>query len=231
MVPVYSWTGAYIGANLGAHFGTDSTTTATDAAGFGAAGAASIDSLTPGSVKLAGLEGGGQVGFNLQFSPIVVGFEADAQWLGGSATRTIAGFGGGLAAGDQFTTAANSAWLTTFRGRLGAAFNRALLYVTGGGAYSFVNFTDSFGSFGNTSIATVSNNSGVLGWTVGGGLEWALSENWTARGEYLYVNFGSVNTSVPSCAACGAGSDITVTHKYTESLARAGLNYKFGGMY
>jgi outer membrane immunogenic protein len=231
MVPVFGWTGFYIGGNAGGHYGTDSTTTRTDAVGWGSTGAASIDILTPGSVKPTGFEGGGQFGFNLQFSSAVFGIEADAQWLGGSATRSVTGFGAGVATGDLFTTTTQSEWLTTLRGRLGVAFYRTLLYVTGGGAYSFVNFTDSFGSFGNTSIGTVSNNSGVLGWTLGGGLEWAFTDNWTVRGEYLYVNFGSVNTSIPSCAACATGSDITVTHKYTESLARMGLNYKFGGMY
>ena len=121
MVPVFGWTGFYIGGNAGGHYGTDSTTTTTDAVGWGATGAASIDVLTPGSVKPTGFEGGGQFGFNLQFSSAVFGIEADAQWLGGSATRSVTGFGAGVAAGDLFTTTTQSEWLTNSPRTLGCS--------------------------------------------------------------------------------------------------------------
>jgi outer membrane immunogenic protein len=230
MMPVFSWTGFYIGGNIGGHYGQDSTTASADPVGWLAVGAATINAATPGSVNPSGFEGGGQIGYNVQYGSGVFGVEADAQWLGGNATRSVTGFGAGVAPLDVFTTTTQSKWLATFRGRVGVAFDRTLWYITGGGAYSGVNFTDSFGSFSNTSIATVSNNSGIWGWVLGGGLEWAFTNNWSVKGEYLYAYFGSVSTSIPSCAICATGSDIAVTHKYTESLARLGLNFKLGGM-
>jgi outer membrane immunogenic protein len=230
-IPVFDWTGYYAGANIGGHYGKDSATTSSDPLGWGRVRATAIDTLTPGSVSRISVEGGGQIGYNLQYNWAVFGFEADAQWLGGSASRSVSGFGNGAGTRNLFTTTMQPNWLATLRGRLGVAFSSMLLYATGGGAYSGVNFNDSFGSFGNTSIATVSSTPELWGWTVGGGLEWAIIENWIVRSEYLYVDFGSVSSSIPSCAICVAKSDIAVTHKYIESLARFGLNYKIGVKY
>jgi len=105
--------------------------------------------------------------------------------------------------------------------------DRALFYVTGGLAVTNVKFTDSFGSFGNTSVAAISSNTTRVGWTVGGGIEYAFTNNWSAKAEYLYADFGNFTQSIPSCIICGVGSDIAVTHKYTENIGRVGLNYKF----
>ena len=105
--------------------------------------------------------------------------------------------------------------------------DRALFYVTGGLAVTNVKFTDSFGSFGNTVVAAISSNTTRVGWTVGGGIEYAFTNNWSAKAEYLYADFGNFTQSIPSCIACAVGSDIPVTHKYTENIGRVGLNYKF----
>jgi outer membrane immunogenic protein len=230
---VFSWTGFYIGGNLGGHWGRDSTTTAADPVGWTAAGAAAINAATLGTVSPTGFEGGGQVGYNVQYGSAVFGIEADAEWLGGTATRTVTNFTV-INPADVFTTSTQPRWMATFRGRLGFAMDRVLFYATGGGAFSGVSTTDSFCSFGcpagvAADFASVTNNSGIWGWTVGGGLEWAWTDNWIARAEYLYVAFPSFTNRIPSCAACLAGSDISVTHKYSENIARVGLSYKFGG--
>jgi outer membrane immunogenic protein len=229
MAPIYNWTGFYIGGNVGYHWDRDRATTAANPIGWSIAGAAAIDAITGGTVSPRGFIGGGQIGYNWQVSNnFLWGFEADANALGGSASRLVTGFAV-INPADVFTTTAQTTFLATVRGRLGVTFDRALLYATGGLAIANTKFTDSFGSFGNTSIAAISSSSTHAGWTVGGGFEYGFADNWSAKLEYLYVDLGSVDTRIPSCALCGIGSDIGVSHKYTENIVRFGLNYRFGG--
>jgi outer membrane immunogenic protein len=95
----------------------------------------------------------------------------------------------------------NSRWIATARGRAGYAIDRVLLYVTGGGAFANLQAP------GITTTGT--------GWTAGAGVEFALAQNWTAKAEYLFVDIP--NASI----AAGASA------KFTESMARVGVNYKF----
>jgi len=95
----------------------------------------------------------------------------------------------------------DSKWIGTARGRAGYAIDRVLLYVTGGGA---------FANFQGPGFTTTG-----IGFTGGAGIEFALAQNWTAKAEYLFVD-------IPNASVTGGGSA-----KFTESLARAGINYKF----
>jgi len=229
VAPVYNWTGFYIGGNVGYHWDRDRTTTAANPIGWTVAGAAAIDGITGGTTHPRGFIGGGQIGYNWQTSSnFLWGFEADANALGGTSSRLVTPFAV-INPADVFTTSAETRFLATVRGRLGVTFDRALLYVTGGLAVANTEFTDSFGSFGNTVIASISSSSTRAGWTVGGGFEYGFADNWSAKIEYLYVDLGTIDTRIPSCTACAVGSDIGVSHKYTENIARFGLNYRFGG--
>jgi outer membrane immunogenic protein len=221
----WSWTGVYVGGNVGGHWGTDSITSASDPLGWTVAGAAAIDSSSPTSLHPEGILGGGQAGYNWQFSSFVLGLEADMNWPGGTATRTLGV--PAIAAGDFMTNSTSLTFLATVRSRLGVTIDHALLYVTGGLAIGTVQTTDTFSSFGGTSPGTVSSASSRAGWTVGAGVEYALTRNWSVKGEYLHVDLGTDNTLIPTCPACVAGSDITVSHKYTDEIARAGVNFKF----
>jgi len=142
-----------------------------------------------------GFIGGGQVGYNYQMGQFVLGVEADIQGADLSATN---GFG------DRIRTD----YFGTVRARAGFAFDRFLPYVTAGWAYGNV----------KTTIAGIgsSDNSHTGGYAVGGGLEYAFTNNLTAKIEYLYVDLGEksvLNTGVK------VGTDF--------SVVRAGLNYKF----
>ncbi len=97
-------------------------------------------------------------------------------------------------------------WLGTARGRLGYAFDRFLPFVTGGAA---------FGDIKNTISTVGSSTANKAGWTVGGGLEAALTGPWTAKVEYLYVDLGR--------GASLAGADT----RFNTNLVRAGVNYRF----
>jgi outer membrane immunogenic protein len=105
--------------------------------------------------------------------------------------------------GDYNSTNNNgfkSDWLATVRGRAGWALDRVLLYGTGGAAFA--------------PAAVIGGSTTMTGWTAGGGIEYAFTPNWTAKVEYLYVDFPSPNI---------AGG----TFKFTDNLIRGGINYKF----
>src|SRR5690242_20336216 len=89
VAPAFNWSGFYLGGSVGGHWGNDRITTTTDTAGgFGVAGAAAIDALSPTTLKPQGFIGGVQAGYNWQVNTFLVGVEADASWLDGTATRT-----------------------------------------------------------------------------------------------------------------------------------------------
>jgi outer membrane immunogenic protein len=158
-----------------------------------------------GNFNLRGPMVGGTLGYNLQFGTFVLGLEADLDWA------NIKG-----ASANCFGTCqtANN-WMGTARGRIGYAFDRFLPYVTAGAAFGDVEGT--FGSLGSFKTNRV-------GWSGGGGLEYAFIDNWSAKLEYLYVDLGKA-TCDAACSALLAVDPVTVTFK--TNILRAGLNYKF----
>ena len=128
---------------------------------------------------------------------------------------------------------ANLDWLGTTRARLGYVAtpdNRLMIYATGGVAYgggssSFTAF-DTF----NDLLFTGSPSSSRVGWTIGGGVEYAITNNVTIKGEYLYYNLGSKSfQSTLTGAFAAAFPGVVATNKFTfdGSIVRAGVNYKF----
>jgi outer membrane immunogenic protein len=107
-MPVYTWTGFYLGIN-----------------GGGALGSSKWD--TAGSFNTSGGLVGGTIGYNYQISHVVLGVEGDMDWASISGTTTNAGCPAGCKTSDS--------WLSTVRGRAGYAFDRFLPYVTGGAAF------------------------------------------------------------------------------------------------
>jgi outer membrane immunogenic protein len=224
--PAYNWTGFYLGGNVGGHWGSDRLTTTTDSGGgFGVAGAAAIDAASPTSLKTQGVIGGLQAGYNWQMNTVVFGLEADANWRGGSASRTLINIPV-IATGDFLADSANASFLGTIRGRVGLSVDRALFYFTGGFAAGTLRTTDSFGHFGGSAVTSTADRTTRGGWTVGGGLEYAFLGNWSAKFEYLYVDLGNYNTLIPSSAG-GTPDSVTVHHKSTDNIVRVGLNYHF----
>ena len=104
-------------------------------------------------------------------------------------------------------------WLATFRARVGYAIDRVLIFGTAGGATGSI-----WAGLSPPGTFDISNN---FGWTVGGGLEAIITQNWTAKVEYLYVNLGSGVCPVN----CGLAVPINVP--LNENLVRVGVNYRF----
>jgi outer membrane immunogenic protein len=170
--------------------------------GGGGFGSSSWD-LTGGRNIDGGLVGG-TAGYNFQFGQAVVGVEGDIDWadISGSTTN-------GCPLGCKTT----DSWLSTVRGRLGYAADRFMPYVTGGAAFGNIQATTP--GFAGASATNV-------GWTLGAGLEAALTRNWTGKVEYLYVDLGNFNCGLN----CGAGM-VTDNVSFHTNLLRGGVNYHF----
>jgi outer membrane immunogenic protein len=146
---------------------------------------------------------GGTLGYNWQTGPWVLGVEGDIDWssLRGSTTTFCP-------AGCE----TSNSWLATVRGRLGYAFDRFLPYVTGGAA---------FGDIHAERPGFVGDRETRAGWTVGGGLEFALAGNWTAKVEYLHVDLGNFDCGF----SCGTAFGNNVS--FQADIVRGGLNFRF----
>jgi outer membrane immunogenic protein len=225
VVVPFTWNGFYLGLNVGGHSGNDRISTTTDAAGgFRAAGAAAIDSASPGTLTTTGVTGGFQAGYNWQFGPAVVGIESDANFVTDTSNRTVGNIPV-VAAGDFFTnTSKQPLFLLTVRPRLGWAFDRALVYVTGGYAFGTYQAIDSFGYVNGTDVRQSDFNARLSGWTAGAGLEYVFMRGVSAKIEYLYVDLGRFDTTIigPSFAA---PANVVVHHKYTDNVFRLGVNF------
>ena len=159
-----------------------------------------------GKVDLSGGMAGGTAGFNWQTGSVVLGVEGDIDWAGLSGSSASATCPGG-------NCGTSETWLSTVRGRAGYALDRFLPYVTGGLAVGDIRAATP-GLPGGSATNT--------GWTLGGGVEFALPGNWSAKAEYLHVDLGSFN--------CGTGCGGTPNENVAlrENVFRAGVNYHFG---
>jgi len=204
----YNWTGIYAGGNVGGGVLSDSINQAT---------AATVNFAGTQTARPSGVIGGGQLGANYQFDKIVVGVEG--AW---SATN-ISGYGISNAAGGApfagVTSERNSSnplWLAAVSGRVGYAANDWLFYLKGGGAWLQQQYVQDLlaGATLNTQSMTVSRS----GLVIGGGIEYGLTENLSARLEYDYYDFG--NTTIALSA-----TPLTST-AYLHTLT-FGLNWRF----
>ena len=198
--PMFTWTGFYVGANLGYGFNHSDRVGVFDPAYLG----------NIGKADSKGLLGGLQAGYNWQAGAMVYGLEGDFNWTG--MKKSV----GGVVPGYGAT--AKIPMFATLRVRLGYAMGNALLYATGGLAVSDVKYR--LVDFG-TATAT-SHDNWRASWTLGGGLEYAFNNNWSAKVEYLYVHAGKHSIG---------NSALSYVTKETQGFhtVRAGLNYKFGG--
>jgi len=194
---VYNWSGFYLGGHIGGGYGGSSWTDP-------------ITGLGNDTFNSWGFLGGGQVGVNAQFNRLVLGLEGDFSWtdLKGSGTDSI---------GDTINT--NVEWTSTVTGRIGAAFDRLLVYGKGGLALA-----EDQSSLTDLGANTASTTFMRTGWTAGAGLEYALDNNWSAKIEYDYLGFGSqaLNFTTPVLGSVTSNANLNVQE------IKAGLNFRFG---
>jgi outer membrane immunogenic protein len=237
---VYDWTGPYIGTNLGYSWGrgsTDGTATGTRTV------VANLvpTTVTPLSFPLSGLAdvngfiGGGQLGYNWQRGTWLFGLEGDIQFSNERGSGDVCTVAGCPAGSAVFTRDYKLDWFGTARGRVGfLPAERILLYATGGLAYGHFTGSSLMGAVGTTALDIGSWSRTQAGWTVGGGVEAALGGNWSIKFEYLYMDLGHVGgSSFVTTTVAPAGTTTVLSNvfntRFTDSIARVGVNYRFGG--
>ena len=146
---------------------------------------------------------GGTIGYNYQMGQTVVGLEGDLDW------SNIRGSTTALPCTTSCET--RNSWLGSARGRIGYAFDRFMPFVTGGAA---------FGDIKASPAGLAGERDSKLGWTLGGGGEFAVAGPWTAKVEYLYVDLGKANCPVGNCA-------VSTDVNFHSNVVRGGLNYRF----
>jgi outer membrane immunogenic protein len=220
-VPVFTWTGFYIGGNLGWGWrDDDNETVVLSGPGIpaGLVGTLNFDNGNDGNFT-----GGGQIGYNYQIGSFVIGVETDIQWADTDQAENVAfvPFGAGTFVPGSFDNDLSD-WFGTVRARAGVAFDRVLIYATGGLAYTDDN----------------------TGWVAGAGVEWALPVNWFGSSavtfglEGLWISVDSdddnFERSVGTFTPAGGGPAVELFSPVGQDneneffVARAKLNFKFG---
>src|SRR5919202_4375186 len=218
VVPVFSWTGWYIGGNVGGKWGKYSgSVTAAPVAGFPATGGGDFfDFNTNHDGHDGAVLGGGQLGFNWQTGIWVFGVEGDidATDVKRDVVLGFAPGGGVFTTGDVFRF--KNEWQASVRGRGGFAFDRFLVYATGGVAWAGVKAEAIYGPGTVLGVATpggfFSDRQTLPGATVGGGVEFALTNSVSLGVEYRYSDFGHETFNLgfaPLTANGAAGSAVT----------------------
>jgi outer membrane immunogenic protein len=203
---VYNWSGIYIGGHIGGAWnnvdGIDS---------FGLGGNPPTGAVL--GANSSGFIGGGQIGANWQWGSMVLGLQGDfsATDLSGSASAAPIGFPPPAAFNYK------TDWVSTLTGRIGYAQNNWLAYFKGGAAWAKNKY-----SVTNVGVDFEGSDT-TTGWTIGGGVEWGFTPNWSAFIEYDYVDLGS-RTVTAVDALQGPASE---TAKQNIQMVKAGINYRF----
>lgn len=193
---IYNWTGFYIGGHLGGAFNGSNDF-------FGSDGR---------------FLGGVQVGADYQFNTNwVLGVEGQYSWTDRKTTAVDFLPGG-------FTISDRNSNLGSVTGRLGYAWGPALLYAKGGVAFREGNHVNVYDTFTGAPVAFTSSRDSV-GWTVGGGLEYLFTQNWSGKIEYQYYNFGNTDVTIPVAPATLAPA--AVSYRADVHTIKAGINYRF----
>jgi outer membrane immunogenic protein len=220
---IYDWSGIYGGINVGGGVLNDVVTNTTTTALLNAG---TQTKLSPFSVV-----GGAQAGFNIEFAPFVIGAEGTFDWSNISGTQVTPS----LQPTISENSVSNPQWYATMTGKAGFAANDFLFYAKGGAAWMGVHYTQ------NIAAGTVQSAQTIIdtrsGFTVGGGVEFGMTENLSARLEYDFLDFGTKTYSFNNLgftpAGAATGTPLTpigaapMSIKSVTQLITVGLNYRF----
>jgi outer membrane immunogenic protein len=233
-VPVFSWTGFYIGANVGGAWGTKEWTGTSEQ--LDAAAPVLLNNDVVGTHTVNGFLGGGQIGYNYQAGWTVFGLEAQGDW------SNLTGKGPcftEVAPGATFDVSnrcsANVRGLATFAARFGVTWDHTMVFVKGGGAWANDRFSLHSSSNSNFPPSTVWNYGDITdnrwGGMVGLGIEQAFGPNWSAKVEYDFMDFGTKNYTFIGSQVTPLGVSTPVRFSsdisQTIHLVKVGLNYRF----
>jgi outer membrane immunogenic protein len=258
VAPAFTWSGCYVGGNAGWVGSRTTHNTSPSGAYLNAAGV-----LAPPNALGTGLltgdlvsaqhsytsdnsswEAGAQVGCNQQWGSFVAGLEGDFNWSG--ARTTVNAFFAPFPSANPLFTISQATetistrmdWFSTLRARGGLAFDRWLVFATGGLAIGHFRSDTGivYGANGTSPVFANSAHFGSseqtrVGFAVGGGFEYAFDNNWSAKAEYLFMDFGTWSYASPLTGPAGVapGYSWTTSVRSREHIARVGINYRFGG--
>lgn len=226
----YSWAGLYFGAQGGWTNSYDDA----KITGDNAIGNIVVQTgLVPGAQKTRadGFNVGGHIGANFQTGQFVYGIEADLSYVDsdGSQTHGVTAAPLGIPVGISTTSTSALNWLGTVRGRVGIAYDRVLVFATGGLAVGEVEHTTTVSlsapaPFGAT--ASASTDDVRWGWALGGGAEYALNSIWRLRADYLMVDLGKTEHTFGATVA-GAPVTFRSEQEHVHHLVRAGISARW----
>ena len=210
VVPLpFSWSGFYVGGNLGAAWSHRSLTDSRFGLQF------------DNGNNNATFVGGGQVGFNYQINNFVLGAEGDFDW---AAKNSNTGTGVVIPNVGTIGVTSNNRWISSLAARFGVAVDRLLFYGKAGGGWVGADGFTLTNSTGASFLAASSRTDS--GWLAGGGVEWAITDAWSARLEYDYLGLGNRTFTVPLGSPILPGDTFT-THNRNVQMATVGINYRF----
>lgn len=219
--PAYDWSGFYLGLGAGYAFDSSKSVGLT----FSAKDTGlSLKDADLGSLDIGGIVGGGQAGYNYQIDSVVLGIVGDIQAgsIDDSLSDTISETGDGF--GGDFQGSSDVSVFGTLRARMGYAFDRIQFYGTGGLAWGQTDYELS-GLLSDDSTFKIKESNTDIGWTVGAGAEYAVTDSVVLGVEYLYVDLGSEKLSAPVNGKTNVDAKTDVDTNF--SLIRATLNWKF----
>ena len=227
MAAGYNWGGLYVGGNVGYGWGANSNPTSSYVDGnsiglnFYFPAANSMLNVNP-----SGMIGGGQLGYNWMLAPNwLAGLATDIQASGVQGSTSVAMPVSGHGTG-YYTNSLSTEWFGTVRARAGMTHDNWLVYATGGLAYGQVKASGLYSFYSGTPLFSGSATQTKVGWTLGGGIEYGVTPNWTVGAEYLYVDLGKISYTELDLADFPASS-ITVSNHAALNVFRLTANYKF----
>lgn len=226
----YGWTGPYAGISLGGAVGKSAMRTSVGSPPdyFLAPDIAQIGDLGSTDASPFGFVGGAQAGYNYQHDVFVFGLEGDVNALQLSKTETQgAAYNSSPANAFSLKQSVRTDWLATIRPRAGVIMEKLLLYGTAGAAITRFKYDAEFTDTFSPALSRQSQSETRVGWTVGGGAEYALKRHWSVKAEYLYADFGKISTTSMLTAPPGKTDVFDHSATFNVHIVRLGLNYRF----
>ncbi|HTV32291.1 MAG TPA: outer membrane protein [Methylocella sp.] len=197
----FTWAGLYLGGQVGFAWENDYTTTFNT----GPVGVTPVvTGVFPSTANADGVVGGAHLGYNWKVNQFVLGLEGEID--GVDLTQTISPV--------YYVSLNTNLYLQgALLGRIGYAFERVLVYATGGGVEGLLK--NSYTVLGTLSTLPEAHS----GWTVGGGVEYAVDDHWSARIEYRHSDFGTINeTQIVDF--------VQASHHVEENQVKLGFSYR-----
>jgi outer membrane immunogenic protein len=209
-IPVFSWTGFYVGANIGGAWVNNNWTD-------------SLFAINNNTNNNGVFIGGGQIGGNYEIGNFVIGGEWDFDGAANNNNNNVA-------INPGFAVTSNNRWITTVAARFGyTVFDQGLVYGKAGGGWvgnNNLTVTNLATAVSLTCNASTNCGSSSAGWLLGVGFEYALTNNWTVKLEYDFLGLGSRTFVIPHTAPILAGDTITSNNRNVQTV-KVGFNYLF----